>query len=80
MATLETHAANRNWEQLARTAHQLKGAAGSYGFHEMTPCAAALEAAAQDAQPEEQILVALHGLLDLCRRARAGTPESCHVP
>jgi PAS domain S-box-containing protein len=80
ISALETHAANRNWEQLARTAHQLKGAAGSYGFHEMTPCAAALEAAAQDAQPEEQILVALHGLLDLCRRARAGTPESCHVP
>ncbi len=34
-----------DWQGLARAAHQLKGAAGSYGFHELVPYAVRLEAA-----------------------------------
>jgi len=73
---LETQAQSRNWEQLTRTAHQLKGAAGSYGFHEITPFAARLESAAREGRQEEEILSSLDELLDLCRRVRSGVPRT----
>jgi histidine phosphotransfer protein HptB len=76
MSALQTQADTRNWEQLARTAHQLKGSAGSYGFHEITPCAARLEGAVRDGRQEGHILAAVNELLDLCRRARSGTPPT----
>ena len=53
---LETQARNRDWTQLTRTAHQLKGAAGSYGLHDITPFAARLERAAGEAQQDARIL------------------------
>ena len=79
---LETQMRSRNWDQLTRTAHQLKGAAGSYGFEAITPYAARLESAARDAQREDRILAALEELLDLCRRMRSGMPptEDEHCP
>jgi len=73
---LETHARSRDWQQLTRTAHQIKGSAGSYGFGEITPCAARLEAAAKDGCQEEQILSTLDELLSLCRCIRSGVPEA----
>jgi HPt (histidine-containing phosphotransfer) domain-containing protein len=73
---METQAQSRDWSQLTRTAHQLKGAAGSYGFDTITPYAERLEKAAKDPQPEESILAALGELLDLCRRMRAGSSET----
>lgn len=76
IAALETHGRSRDWEQLARMAHQLRGAAGSYGFDAITPCAARLESAAQGHVPQEQILAALEELLRLCRRVRPGPPRS----
>ena len=71
---LETHARDRNWRELARRAHQLKGAAGSYGFGEITPSAARLEHAARSGCQEAEILSSLSELLDLCRRVRSGQP------
>ena len=71
---LDTQAKGRAWSQLAQTAHQMKGAAGSYGFDEITPCAARLEAAAREPRSEEEILSALDELLNLCRRIRPGRP------
>jgi signal transduction histidine kinase/DNA-binding response OmpR family regulator len=76
ISTLEAQARSRDWNELTRTAQEIKGAAGSYGFGEITPYAARLEAAAREALPEENILAALHGLLSLCRRVRAGTPQA----
>ncbi len=73
---LEAQAKSRDWNELTRTAQQIKGAAGSNGFSEITPYAARLEAAAREALPEENILAALHELLSLCRRVRAGMPQS----
>ncbi len=73
IASLVNQAAERDWAQLARTAHQLKGAAGSYGFNEITPSAAKLEAMARNGEQEEAILAACQDLLGLCRRIRAGT-------
>lgn len=63
-----------DWEELRRTAHQLKGAAGSYGFDPISPCAARLEKAVRGEAPEDQIRHAVDELVDLCRRATSGAP------
>ena len=73
---LKTHARSRDWQQLTRTAHQIKGAVGSYGFGEVTPYAARLEAAARNGSQEEDILSALDELLSLCRQVRSGVPQA----
>ena len=39
VATLLDQLQAQDWEGLRRTAHQLKGAAGSYGFDMISPCA-----------------------------------------
>ena len=63
-----------DWEQLGRTAQQLKRAAGSYGFHALTPLAAQLEVAVRGGQPEQHIRRCLDELAQLCRQIRAGAP------
>lgn len=55
---------------LATTAHQIKGSAGSHGFHQITPVAARLEAALHDDRPDAEISEALDALVDICRRVR----------
>ena len=64
-----------DWEGLKRIAHQLKGAAGSYGFAPITPSASRVEEAIRQSQPEEEIRRTVEALVDLCRSARAGTPQ-----
>lgn len=71
---LQRLAAAADWESLRRTAHQFKGAAGSYGFDVLTTSAAQLEAAAA-APTEGDILKQVNELAALCRRARGGVPE-----
>lgn len=63
-----------NFPELGRLAHQIKGAAGSYGFGDITPYAAKLESAAKSQQAPDQITAALEDLLTMCRSVRAGTP------
>ena len=63
-----------NKEELRRAAHQLKGAAGSYGFQPITPAAARLEETIRQGSSEEEIHRAVGELVDLCRRAAAGRP------
>jgi histidine phosphotransfer protein HptB len=63
-------------EGLRRVAHQLKGAAGSYGFTPISPAAARLEDGIVQSRSEEEIRQALDELIDLCRRTRAGAPEA----
>jgi HPt (histidine-containing phosphotransfer) domain-containing protein len=65
-----------NVTEIGRFAHQLKGAAGSYGFDVVTPFAARLERAARSAEPEEVIESALQELLEICGRLRAGVPAA----
>jgi HPt (histidine-containing phosphotransfer) domain-containing protein len=76
---LERFAAS-DWEGLRRAAHQLKGAAGSYGFGAISPAAARLEDAILHSRPEEEINRALQDLIALCGQARAGTPPSKGPP
>ncbi len=64
-----------NWEELRRAAHQLKGAAGSYGFDAISPSAARLEDGLRNDLPEAEILKATESLVALCQRATSGTPR-----
>ena len=65
---------SEDWDGLWRVSHQLKGAAGSYGFPAITPCAGNLETAVKQARPEAEIRKALDELVAMCRNVRAGTP------
>jgi HPt (histidine-containing phosphotransfer) domain-containing protein len=53
---------------LERLAHQLKGAAGSYGFPQVTPVAARLEQAARERRSTDAMLACLSEMADLCVR------------
>ncbi len=55
-------------ETIRRVAHQLKGAAGGYGFPSITAAASLLEHAAREGDSVDQPLA---DVTDLCRRARA---------
>jgi HPt (histidine-containing phosphotransfer) domain-containing protein len=66
---LFTHA---NWADLKRAAHQLKGAAGGYGFDPLTPFAAQLENAITSGADSITIEIALEALVAQCGRVRAG--------
>ena len=58
----------KNWDELEQTAHQLRGAAGGYGFGEVTPAAGKLEQSIKDRLTEEEIQQSLVELIELCRR------------
>ncbi len=75
IAALEEAFQSSDQESLQRAAHQLKGAGQSYGFDPLTPLAAAVEYAARDKEPEENIRKVLDELLDVCSRVRAGVPD-----
>ena len=66
---------NSQWEDLRRAAHQLKGAAGSYGFLKISPVAAVLEDKIRGEEPENEIRKAVDSLCDICRCARGGSPH-----
>jgi HPt (histidine-containing phosphotransfer) domain-containing protein len=65
---------SEDWQELGRFAHQLKGAAGGYGFDQLTPLAAHLETSVRDGNPEANIRDAADTLIDACSRVRAGAP------
>lgn len=69
------HYESGNRGELTRCAHQLKGAAGSYGFEPITSCAAQLEADLRHDEPEAKIHTDVEALTDMCRRARVGASE-----
>ena len=75
VATALEQLENSDWEGLRRTAHQLKGAAGSYGFDMISPSAAEVEAAVRNGEPEQRIRETVNELIALCSRATSGTPE-----
>lgn len=72
IASLLRHQHAGDWENLRRTAHQIKGAAGSYGFGPISPLAGRLEEFITRHEPEVRIQAALSELVALCRRASAG--------
>ena len=68
--SLRTRLAARDWAGLATCAHQLKGSAGSHGFGQITPVAAARERAAREPRGEPEIVQAFEALVELCSRVR----------
>jgi HPt (histidine-containing phosphotransfer) domain-containing protein len=60
------------WDELRRLAHQIKGAAGSYGFPQITFAAGRLEMSIVAARGEAEIEAELDALLALCNAIRAG--------
>lgn len=60
------------WDDLRRLAHQIKGAAGSYGFGQITPAAGRLEMSIMQAHSPAVIEAELEALLSLCHAIRAG--------
>ena len=75
IATIQSLLDASDWESLRRFAHQVKGAAGSYGFDPISPVAGTVEDSIRDGAPEEAVRQAVDELLDMCARARAGMPE-----
>lgn len=69
---LQQQFATNDWDELARLAHQLKGAAGSYGFDQITPYAARLERSVRNGLPMNEIRSAHEDLCQACGRVRAG--------
>jgi HPt (histidine-containing phosphotransfer) domain-containing protein len=61
-------------EGLGRAAHQLKGAAGSYGFQQLTPTLQRLETLARAGGEIADKRKALDEVIELCGRVRAGVP------
>lgn len=74
--TLADRFAARDWPGLTVCAHQLKGSAGSHGFHQLTPYAAALEHASRERLGEAAIQQALAALVELCRRIAVSAAPS----
>ncbi|REK11573.1 MAG: Hpt domain-containing protein [Planctomycetota bacterium] len=69
----------RQWDagdrdELRRSAHQLKGALGSYGFDELTPHALRLESLLAAEAPPDEVAAAVSELVAYCRRITA-TPR-----
>jgi histidine phosphotransfer protein HptB len=75
IATLRNQSSARDWAALRRSAHQLKGSAGSYGFDPISPCAAVVEDAVRNGEDEQRILAAVQSLIDMCGRIRPGVPQ-----
>jgi HPt (histidine-containing phosphotransfer) domain-containing protein len=71
IAHLADSLAAGDWDSLRRNAHQMKGACGSYGFHQVTPLAARVESAARDREDERAIKEAVDELVGLCGKMRA---------
>lgn len=65
-----------NFDELARMAHQLKGAAGSYGFEAISPAAGKVESAILTGEPEYVVNDATIQLCELCSRVRSGAPSA----
>lgn len=80
IAVIEAASREGRVDELRRLAHQLKGAAGGYGFGVVGAAAGRLEKALSVAHAGSDVTTDLNavraqveGLLDLCRNVRAGS-------
>jgi HPt (histidine-containing phosphotransfer) domain-containing protein len=74
IAWIERQLEAGDWEALKRAAHQMKGAAGSYGFEELTPFAWSLELLITRGATQPEIVAATGELVANCRRITADAP------
>ena len=71
LADVERAMASKDMAEVARLAHQLKGAGGSHGFPQITAAAAELERAAKSEDASTSVREALNRLAGVCMRTRA---------
>lgn len=74
VAAIERAFEAANWDIVQRLAHQMKGAAGSYGFDQVTPYAWRLELAARARNDHFELRNAFDEFVGVCQRIRTGTP------
>ena len=72
VSAIERAAQQADLATIAGLAHQLKGAAGGYGFGTITDAAAVLEQQAQASEKIDEVHASIDALLSLCRRAVVG--------
>lgn len=77
VAAMEAALAAADCVALSRLSHQLKGAAGGYGFPAITDAARTLEASARAQAEFTALEQQFKALADLCKRATAN-PEPTH--
>jgi HPt (histidine-containing phosphotransfer) domain-containing protein len=73
IAALEQAFVSGDRVNLKRAVHQMKGAAGSYGFDPLSHSAADLDSAIREGQSPETIRRKFDELIELCRRIRTST-------
>jgi histidine phosphotransfer protein HptB len=76
MEAVRSRLENADWKGLKQLAHQMKGAAGSYGFDGVSPVAGKVESAIGDGAPEETVRAAVAELIEICGRVRCGLPPA----
>lgn len=74
IARITRQFAAQDWPGLNRTAHQLKGAAGSYGFEEIAPYAHRIELLLAGDVDTKAVSEAVRELVVRCQRLTAGAP------
>lgn len=67
---LQTAKSAKDADQVRVLSHRLRGAAGGYGFPQLTYAAARVEEPLRADQPLESIYRELDTLIDLCQRVR----------
>jgi HPt (histidine-containing phosphotransfer) domain-containing protein len=72
---LESSARDHDLATLATLAHQLKGAAGGYGYPQITQAARGVELAARTQAEADRLQLQVDALINLCHRATAGLPQ-----
>jgi len=75
ISALEREFEAANWDAVQRLAHQMKGAAGSYGFEQITPYAIRLETAARRRDDHWELRAARDEFIGACQRIRHGSPS-----
>jgi HPt (histidine-containing phosphotransfer) domain-containing protein len=71
LADIRQAAQGRNWQEVRRLAHQLRGAGGSYGFPLLTTGAAQVEDIAREQTSIKDLRTALDQLTAISERLRA---------
>ena len=69
VSAIEEAVNSSNRASIANLAHQLKGAAGGYGFGVITEAAAIVETEARSQKQMDELQRSINDLLSLCRRA-----------
>jgi HPt (histidine-containing phosphotransfer) domain-containing protein len=75
VAILQKSLQDGNVSEIARIAHQLKGAAGGYGYPIITDAAAVLERSAKAKEAVDNLTKSVQEISDLCKRAQAATSK-----